>query len=643
MEDRAPSAAAEGSVRIGAYSLEVDRLGSFARFEPDEERQNARRLRAALEQEPEERPAVVAAVEDFQESADAVTRRIEQADELLRDAASGKLLDIGNISGEVDALLDLCARLDSEGRFEEELRLMRSLNGLLALSLRWLELIRSLWRLLRSAEAAGDKQAQAFAQHELGSLNLCAGRARAAVDHLERASELESQIGDVAGSCSTRHNLDAARRDLAVRSGPWFRRPKGIQRLVILAGALAIVGGGGAGIALAIQGDGNPGGSGSEATLIVHKDFIPNAPGSVTIAVICTNGGRPDGSPKTAMEAAPAVFKVTGLAAGATCTASEGTAPAGYSKVQADCRDVSIGPGETRSCTIINHRKGLTTATLTVHKDFTPDATESSAEVTVTCTKGGRPDERQKRVTEATPVDFTITRFGKGATCTATESQTPSGYSQNNADCRNVPIAPGSSARCAIANRRGSSTRVSFDVSKDFSDDSSGKVSIGLSCDSGVVSKTPVGAAEGSPATFTITGFLVGATCTATEGTPPSGYTADESDCRRVPIDRGGCTIVDTFNTTTLTVRKEFTDGSTRAVSVSLSCTSGTIDDPKQAASPLRPAVFTVSGFVQGVTCDVTEEHLPSSYDGDVSDCQGVPLVSRGECTIVNSPVGATG
>jgi chitodextrinase len=273
MEGQFLGAAAEGSVRVGAYSLEVGGAGSFARFEPEEERENARELEAALEQKPDERPAVVAAVEDFQESADAVTDRIEQADKLLRDATAGKLLDIGNISGEVDALLDLCARLDSEGRFDEELRLMRSLNGLLALSLRWRELIRSLWSLLRSAEAAGHAPAQAFAHHELGSLNLCAGRAREAVDHLGRASRLERQIGDLAGCCATRHNLDSARRDLALRSGGGFRGPRRVQRLVVLAGALAIAGGSGAGIALAIHGHGH------------HSTTTTSPPGSHVLTV----------------------------------------------------------------------------------------------------------------------------------------------------------------------------------------------------------------------------------------------------------------------------------------------------------------------------------------------------------------------
>ena len=632
----APGAAADGSVRVGAYSLEAAGSGSFARFEREQERENARALSAALDQTADEPPATFAAIEEFQESADAVTGRIEEANRLVRTAASGGLLQLPNLSGEIDSLLDLFTRLDKAGRFEEELKLMRSLSGLLSLTLRWLDLIRSLLALLRSAKASGHVAGQAFAHHELGSLKLCAGRPEEAARDLDEAMRLEEAVGDVAGRCATRHNLDSARRDALQRRGFW--RGRGLQRLAILAAVIAIAAGSGAGIALAIHGGGNnPGGSGSKATLIVHKDFIPNGPGSVTISVTCTNGGRPDSSPKSATEAAPAVFKIEGFAAGATCTASEAKAPFGYSKVQADCRDVSIAPGQTRSCTIINHRRGLSTATLTVHKDFTPDAPASSAEVGVTCTNGGVPDERQKRVTEATPADFTITHFGRGTTCTAAENQTGSGYSQSNSDCRNVPIAPGGSARCTIVNTRGSSTSAIFVVDKDFSDDSSTKVSIGLRCDSGVIASTPLAAAEGSPARFTVTGFQEGATCTASEGTPPSGYTADESNCLRVPISRGQCTIVDTSNTTTLTVRKEYSDGNTKGVLVELVCTSGTVANSRQLASPSSPAVFAISGFDANATCSATEVHYSGSYSRDESDCKDVPLASKGECTIVNS------
>jgi len=248
----APGAAAGGSVWVGAYLLEVAGSGSFAHFEPEQERQNARDLRGALDEAADEPPAPVAAIEEFQESAEAVTSRIEEADRLLRTAASGGLLQVGNLSGEIDSLLDLFTRLDKAGRFEEELKLMRSLNGLLALTLRWLDLIRSLLALLRSARASGHAAGQAFAHHELGSLKLCAGRPEEAARDLDEALRFEQLAGDVAGRCATSHNLDSARRDAVRRGG--FGRPRPIQRLVILAGVIAIAAGSGAGIALAIHG-----------------------------------------------------------------------------------------------------------------------------------------------------------------------------------------------------------------------------------------------------------------------------------------------------------------------------------------------------------------------------------------------------
>src|SRR5919204_6264670 len=180
--------AASVSVRIGGYSLEVGtNAGSFAQFEPERESENARELEAALADEREERPTAVAAVEELHESAAAVTTRIEQANTLLRNAAEGRFLEPHNLTGEIDALLDLLGRLDRERRFEEELRLMRSLNGLLALALRWYDLVRSLRSLLKSAHAAGHAAGQAWAHHELGSLYLCAGDSKSAQEHLREA------------------------------------------------------------------------------------------------------------------------------------------------------------------------------------------------------------------------------------------------------------------------------------------------------------------------------------------------------------------------------------------------------------------------------------------------------------------------
>src|SRR6266700_410635 len=104
----AETSAEPASIRIGAYALAVGSgSGSFAQYAPDPEQTNA------------------------------------------------------------DALADaLGAAREGEAA---ELRLMRSLNGLLALALRWLDLIRSLRSLLRSADAAGHAAGMAFAHQALGS------------------------------------------------------------------------------------------------------------------------------------------------------------------------------------------------------------------------------------------------------------------------------------------------------------------------------------------------------------------------------------------------------------------------------------------------------------------------------------------
>jgi|GEM_PF-1450206 len=244
-------------IGIGSYSFDVGSgPDSFAEYQPKRERENAKALDAALDDEQAEkgdRPAPVAAIEEFQETADAVTAKIEKADALVQAASHGQLLDLSNLNGEINSLLDLFGRLDRAGRFEEELRLMRSLNGLLSLGLRWLDLIRSLRSLLRSAETAGHLAGQAFAHHELGTLHLCAGHPEQAAEHLREAARLQEQIGDVGVHCATRHNLDCARRDLALRGG--------LPRLLRLAGLVAvfaIIGGGAAGLASAISSHHHP-------------------------------------------------------------------------------------------------------------------------------------------------------------------------------------------------------------------------------------------------------------------------------------------------------------------------------------------------------------------------------------------------
>jgi hypothetical protein len=148
------------------------------------------------------------------EDASTVTARGESCVGLFNAIAQGEALDPKVVSQEIDALLGLLGRLDRAGRHKEALRVARDLAALLALFLRWLDLVQSLELALRTARKIGDSEAEAWALHELGSLHLAAGDPTAAAQHLNDALSLRDKGGGY-GRCVTRHNLDAARRDSA--------------------------------------------------------------------------------------------------------------------------------------------------------------------------------------------------------------------------------------------------------------------------------------------------------------------------------------------------------------------------------------------------------------------------------------------
>ena len=211
------------SAPVGRYAFEVGaHTGSFAHFASGssetnkaQARGNAAALRAALSAEDGERQpnTPVEAVEKLEDTADAVTDRVEHADKLFKALADGQLLDPRLLTDEIGALLGLLDRLDRDGRYEEEIRVAKALHGLCVLAFRWLELVRSLRRGLAAADAVGDEAGQAWALNELGALHLCAGDPKKAGEHLERALRLYEDLGDAAGRCATRHNFDSARRD----------------------------------------------------------------------------------------------------------------------------------------------------------------------------------------------------------------------------------------------------------------------------------------------------------------------------------------------------------------------------------------------------------------------------------------------
>jgi hypothetical protein len=95
------------------------------------------------------------------------------------------------------------------------------------------------------------------------------------------------------------------------------------------------------------------------------------------------------------------------------------------------------------------------------------------------------------------------------------------------------------------------------------------------------------------------------------------------------------------YRTATVEVYKEYSDGTTEtAVTIELECTNGFSDTDQADPATDTPAEFTVEGFAEGDTCDVTEVDSPPGWTPDTDDCQGLTLTAGGtpDCTVTNVP-----
>jgi hypothetical protein len=169
--------------------------------------------------------------------AEAVTGRIEEAVNLAGALAEGRVVDVAE---KLDSLLDLAARLDRDGRYEEELRLARPLVVLLCLTLRWVALVMLLRRVLAAARALADTDATAWAVHELGTLAAAGGDDVGGRALLETARRLRRELGDARGLEASARNLQAL-RPAGASGGGGRRIPAGakvvVAALVVLAAA----------------------------------------------------------------------------------------------------------------------------------------------------------------------------------------------------------------------------------------------------------------------------------------------------------------------------------------------------------------------------------------------------------------------
>ena len=357
---------------------------------------------------------------------------------------------------------------------------------------------------------------------------------------------------------------------------------------------------------------------------VVNKDFQPNNAASVNVTLSCATGTIAPVGPTPVSESSAGNFTVTGYTGDPVCTATESPIPAGYDSSGTCSATLNAG-----SCTIVNV---LRTATINVAKDFS-DNNVADVNIAVACTSG-TVTPNDTTASEADTANFTVSGFNLGTTCNASES-VPAGYTGNQTNCQNLAISPGGTTNCTMVNTLNSAM---FTVNKDFTPDNFViSVTITVTCTSGTVAPASAPAMEGSPAVFTITGFTAGATCTATESAPP-GYNGNQSGCANVAIVPGGshsCTIFNTAVTATFLVNKDFDDNNAMSVTVSLTCTSGTVSPSSASASESSPANFTVFAYVGSPTCTATET-IPAGYNSS-GTCSGPLLPATGQCTITNT------
>lgn len=134
--------------------------------------------------------------------------------------------DPRRIFDSLDVILSLLEWAVGKQRWAQVLRLGRAIQAALALALRWGAWLQVLTWILQAARALGDRLAEGWALHQIGSHALCSGNFQVAHSFLTQALTLRQEIGDQAGLAVTQHNLDLLLGPLAPPSRGKPRPPK---------------------------------------------------------------------------------------------------------------------------------------------------------------------------------------------------------------------------------------------------------------------------------------------------------------------------------------------------------------------------------------------------------------------------------
>ena len=237
MRDLRPRYTQKCTVTVGRYQLEVGAApGTFISLAAQPKDAELRPLGLALQDGDDDKKHREVSVDDLPDAIDdvsGVTAKAENAVTLLRALAEGKVLEPQRLSSEIDALLDLVERLDRDERWREALQVAHALSGLLALTMRWAELVRSLNVVVRAGEKVGDWPAVAWAKHELGTLHLAVEDVSSAERELGRARELRQELRDRRGLAATDRTLQVHCQQLRrlLRDGELTQRQRGPRRI----------------------------------------------------------------------------------------------------------------------------------------------------------------------------------------------------------------------------------------------------------------------------------------------------------------------------------------------------------------------------------------------------------------------------
>lgn len=184
-----------------------------------------------------------------------------------------------------------------------------------------------------------------------------------------------------------------------------------------------------------------------EATFTVRKDFSDDSPDAVQLALSCTDAVV-DQSPKSATEAAPAVFMLTEVGPDNRCTATEPQVPDAYTADASGCASIAVAPESSPSCTIVNTRlPDETTITVKVSLND-PDA---QVEVTLSCTDATIEDDTQPASNDS-PAVFKLSNVGPENTCKADVTGAPAGSLTDASSCDGLTVAEGEQVECQINN-----------------------------------------------------------------------------------------------------------------------------------------------------------------------------------------------